>query len=169
MNWWEWVFSGIGVVGVSAFIRWLRRRPGSSEHSAGIDAKGAKVSKSPVASGSGITQNVGDTHHHYPPPSAPLEYSEPKVWPKLEYVKWDKAKLGRAAGPLGVWVQSEEGPFWGLLLTFQNTPSKIPGGKTLTAEGVTAHFDFSHEVHIAFGYWVGEYTHFATFEPGEIH
>jgi hypothetical protein len=169
MNWWEWVFSGIGVLGVSAFIEWLRRRSRLSQH-AGIDAKGAKVANSPVASGSDITQNIGDTHYHYPPPFAlPLEGGGSKVWPKLEYVKWHKVKLGRSAGPLGVWVQSEEGPFWGLLLTFQNTPSKIPGGKTLTAKDVTAHLDFINEVHIAFGYWVGEYTHFATFEPGEIH
>jgi hypothetical protein len=79
MNWWEWVFSGIGVLGVSAFIEWLRRRSRLSQH-AGIDAKGAKVANSPVASGSDITQNIGDTHYHYPPPSTPpLEGSEPKV------------------------------------------------------------------------------------------
>jgi hypothetical protein len=148
---WEWVFSGIGVLGVTILIEWLRRRSRSSTR-VGIDAKAAKVANSPVASGSGITQNIGDTHHHYPPPSAPLEGREPKVWPKLEYVKWDKVKLGGAAGPLGVWVQSEEGPFWGLVLTFQNTPSKIHGGKTLTAKSVTAHLDFSRELHIGFGY-----------------
>jgi hypothetical protein len=56
MNWWEWVFSGIGVLIVVFFLERLRRS--SSQHNAVLTAQGAKVTDSPVASGSGITQTV---------------------------------------------------------------------------------------------------------------
>ena len=58
MNWWEWVFSGIGVLGLGLLIEWLRRRSRSSGQQATITAQSAKVTDSPVASGTGITQNV---------------------------------------------------------------------------------------------------------------
>lgn len=71
MNWWEWVFSGIGVFIIGLLIqRWFKS---SSEREARLTAQGAKVSGSPVASGSGITQTINETHHHhYPqPPQQP--------------------------------------------------------------------------------------------------
>src|ERR1700739_4853067 len=58
MNWGEWVFSGVGVLGLGLFIEWLRRRLHSWGQQATITTQGAKVSESPVASGTGITQNV---------------------------------------------------------------------------------------------------------------
>jgi hypothetical protein len=58
MNWWEWVFSGIGVLAVALLIEWLRRRPHPSGQQATITAQGARVSDSPVASGSNILQTV---------------------------------------------------------------------------------------------------------------
>src|SRR5262250_1979442 len=65
MNLWEWVFSGIGVFIAGVFIqRWLK----SSDQKAGLTAKGAKVSGSPVASGTGITQTITETYHHYTQP-----------------------------------------------------------------------------------------------------
>jgi hypothetical protein len=84
MNWWEWVFSGIGVLILGLLLEWWRRRSHQSGHDATLTAQGAKVSDSPVASGSGITQVVMETHdihHHYPlatpPPTAPTTQSEP--------------------------------------------------------------------------------------------
>jgi hypothetical protein len=66
MNWWEWVFSGIGALALGLFIDWLRRRSRSSGREAALTAQGAKVSDSPVASGSGINQSIEHhTHHHY--------------------------------------------------------------------------------------------------------
>jgi hypothetical protein len=62
MSWWEWVFSGIGVLVVGLFVqRWLK----SSDRKAIFNAQGAKVSGSPVASGTGITQTISETHYHY--------------------------------------------------------------------------------------------------------
>lgn len=71
MNWWEWVFSGIGVFIVGLFLqRWLKS---SSEHKSNLTAQGAKVIASPVASGTGITQTISETHHHhYPQPAQAL-------------------------------------------------------------------------------------------------
>lgn len=53
MGWWEWVFSGIGV---SALKDWIRGKPKQS--GASLNAQGAKVENSPVASGSHISQNI---------------------------------------------------------------------------------------------------------------
>jgi hypothetical protein len=80
MNWWEWVFSGIGVsIPVLFLASWLRRKRGSraSGHEAAVTAQGGKVSDSPVASGSGITQTVMATHHHYYPPVETSSASPP--------------------------------------------------------------------------------------------
>jgi hypothetical protein len=66
MNWWEWVFSGIGVFVIGLFLqRWLK----SSDRTATLTAQGAKVSGSPVASGTGITQNVNEIHYHSAQPT----------------------------------------------------------------------------------------------------
>jgi hypothetical protein len=70
MNWWEWVFSGVGVLALGLLIGWLRRPARPSGPAAAITAQGAKVSDSPIASGSGVTQNIGDTHNYYYPPVA---------------------------------------------------------------------------------------------------
>jgi hypothetical protein len=70
MNWWEWVFSGIGVFAVGWLLqRWFK----SSDRTATLTAQGAKVSGSPVASGTGITQTVNETHNYYtqPPGESP--------------------------------------------------------------------------------------------------
>src|SRR5437899_2496516 len=79
MNWWEWVFSGIGVLAIALLIEWLRRRSRSSGHEATITAQGARVSDSPVASGSGITQNVNSptTIHVNLPHPAPARVMTP--------------------------------------------------------------------------------------------
>jgi hypothetical protein len=83
MNWWEWVFSGIGVLALTLFIDWLRRRSRSSGREATLTAQGARVSDSPVASGSGIKQSVEHhTHHHYGTPAAtPAQEAQPPTEP----------------------------------------------------------------------------------------
>src|SRR5260370_23967451 len=70
MNWWEWVFSGIGVLTLGLLIEWLRTRSRSSGQEATITAQGAKVSDSPVASGTGITQNVNSPTFNVSLPAA---------------------------------------------------------------------------------------------------
>ncbi len=58
MNWWEWVFSGIGALILGLFLEWLRKRSRPSSQEATLTAQGARVSDSPVAAGSGIIQNI---------------------------------------------------------------------------------------------------------------
>src|SRR5271169_180561 len=58
MNWWEWVFSGVGVLAVTLIIEWIRRGARPSGHEAMLTAQGARVSDSPVASGSNISQKI---------------------------------------------------------------------------------------------------------------
>lgn len=63
MNWYEWVFSGIGVAVLSYFLqRWFR----SGQNAAAIlTAQGAKVTGSPVASGDNISQQVSAPVIHH--------------------------------------------------------------------------------------------------------
>ena len=82
MNWWEWVFSGIGVLAAGKLIEWLIGRSRASGPEAAITAQGAKVSESPVASGSGITQTVTTHHHHYGTAAAtPAQETQPAIAP----------------------------------------------------------------------------------------
>ena len=65
------MFSGIGVLALALFIEWLRRRSrSSSPQSASITAENAKVSDSPVASGTGIVQNINSPTFNVSLPAA---------------------------------------------------------------------------------------------------
>jgi hypothetical protein len=83
MNWWEWVFSGIGVLAVTLIIEWLRRRSRKSGPEATLTAQGAKVSDSPVASGSNILQRVNS-----PTYNVSLPASTPGVPGNEKYSEW---------------------------------------------------------------------------------
>jgi len=41
MNWWEWVFSGIGALILGLFLEWLRKRSRPSSQEATLTAQGA--------------------------------------------------------------------------------------------------------------------------------
>jgi hypothetical protein len=98
MNWvsdnWKILFSGVAGTAVVAVIgyllrQWLKSRqePGDAE----LTAQGGKVDRSTVASGSGITQSIGDTHHHHypapaPPPQATKQQPASELTPNIEYV-----------------------------------------------------------------------------------
>ncbi len=70
MNWWEWVFSGVGVAVLVFLVELLRRRSRTSGQQATMTAQGAKISESPVASGTGITQNVNSPTFNLSLPAA---------------------------------------------------------------------------------------------------
>ena len=80
------------MLALGLLIEWLRRRSHSAETDAAITAQGARVSDSPVASGSGITQTIGDTHHHHyppvaaPPPQVSKQQPASELSPNIEYV-----------------------------------------------------------------------------------
>jgi hypothetical protein len=63
MNWYEWVFSGIGVAVLGYFLqRWFRFGQNAA---ATLTAQGAKVTGSPVASGDNISQQVSAPVIHH--------------------------------------------------------------------------------------------------------
>src|SRR6267142_3184958 len=85
MSWWEWVFSGIGV---TALKDWIQGK--SKPNGASLNAQGARVDNSPVASGSHISQTVNSptTVNLTLPTTAPEENNWPDVilecqWPSL--------------------------------------------------------------------------------------
>jgi hypothetical protein len=99
MNWWEWVFSGIGVFVLGLFAHlWLKS---SSERKATLAAQGAKVSGSPVASGTGITQNVNSPTIHVNL-SEPLKPKPTQSAGNLEIVFLGDRKPYLAVMPKGV-------------------------------------------------------------------
>src|SRR6266851_1526672 len=80
MNWYEWVFSGVGVFGLGYLLQlWVRS---GQQNKAKLTAKGAKVTHSPVANGSGITQTISETHHHHYTPAAPEAAAAPRPAPR---------------------------------------------------------------------------------------
>src|SRR5258706_1169047 len=49
MNWWEWVFSGVGVLTLGLRIEWLRRRSHSAGTNAALTAQESAIRRLPVA------------------------------------------------------------------------------------------------------------------------
>jgi hypothetical protein len=64
---WKILFSGVlGTAFVAVIGYYLRKWQNSQPRDAGgLTAQGSKVDRSAVASGSGITQRIGDEHHHH--------------------------------------------------------------------------------------------------------
>lgn len=92
MNWlsdnWKLLFEGVGGTALVAFFgyllkRWFEQRQQPSGQEATQTAQGAaKIEKSPVASGSGITQTINETHHHHYGEAAALQMPEPAPEPE---------------------------------------------------------------------------------------
>ena len=108
MKWWEWVFSGVGVLALALFIEWLRRRSRSSPQSASITAQDAKVVDSPVASGTGIIQTVNSPTINVslpaPAPGSPgnERYNE---WRELiDEIHESRTTLGGCMDPHAAWL-----------------------------------------------------------------
>src|SRR5216684_4666260 len=74
-----WLFDGVGGAALIFFVGLMLKWFKSKEHPTGatLTAQGAKVTHSPVASGSGITQTVSETHHHHYGPEAVSPSAQP--------------------------------------------------------------------------------------------
>jgi len=181
MNWWEWVFSGVGVLGLGWLVEWLTKRSRSSGHEAAITAQGARVSDSPVASGSDIIQTVGGTHHHHYTPPPPAIELKPVPEPQR------RADESASLSPLcaqevylyqdsGVWLMASanfDTAGRAIVLPFKNVPNP-PGQRTPRANAVSSRLVFknahnSDEMHVNHGVWLGQFKYAATFNSGVTH
>jgi hypothetical protein len=79
MNWWEWVFSGIGVAGIALLIELLRKK---KSQSASVAVQGGKIDRSIVTSGRDIEIEVHE--HNYPASVSSAPKAKPL--PNFSYV-----------------------------------------------------------------------------------
>jgi hypothetical protein len=185
MNWWEWVFSGIGALILGLFIEKLRRRSRTSGLEATVTAKGAKVSGSPVASGTGITQVVTETHHHHygpaeAPPKAPVELPlpQPEAVHALREALPSSQVIATATRLIrvGRWGQqewSDRGPYLDQeALVIQFTNEIAPGyqnSQPMVRSSLVYSDEQNNEVLRITGGWVNEKTDLAPFRLEESH
>lgn len=159
------------MLALGLLIEWLRRRSRSYGQGAAIAAQGAKVSDSPVASGSGITQTIGDTHHHHYPPAVvpPPPTAQPAVVPH-RYV--EPLPNVRCVGAGLISVQTNT---FGALVETGSTPNAIAirfsnearqDAQNLPAriKAVLIYRYAQHEIDLA-GNWLGEGGDISEFSP----
>jgi hypothetical protein len=179
MNWWEWVFSGVGVLALGLLIEWLRRRSRSSGQEAAITAQGARVSDSPVASGSGITQTIGDTHHHHYPPAAPPQppavdpeqAPEPQAEPRPNLTIVGGRKIFVHTGLDGAFYQCEEGRARGEAVVANVTNDARPAAANIGAniKATLIYQESGQYLLRGMGCWLGEVSGVVQFRVDDSH
>jgi hypothetical protein len=136
MHWltqnYQWIFSGIGVLLLALLFERMRRSSRNGEGS--LTAQGAKVSRSPVASGSGIVQNITETtatHHHYAEAAAKIEVPSTEVEkPKPNIaLSWFGVNEIEETLDGGSFLQKDNGEFDAAIIQFSN--DAILGTKVL--------------------------------------
>jgi hypothetical protein len=171
MSWWEWVFSGVGVLALGLIIEWVRRR----SHGDGITAQGAKVSESPVASGTGNIQRVNSPNiYNINPPNAVI----PK--PHAEDPKAVKSPQRLSTGltrtvpirPTGddTFAVASKGAS-AVLARFTNEPNEAGKGVRVTAKARIIYFDDNGAelCRLNDGCWLEERLNAKTFDYDESH
>lgn len=175
MKWWEWVFSGIGVLALALFIEWLRRRSrSSSPQSASITAQGAKVTHSPVASGSGITQTISETHHHHYPasPAPPLAAPEPESeQPKPNLTIVGARKILIHQGLDGAFYESGQGRERGEAVVVDVTNDARRGASNVAAvvKATLIYQDAGQTLLRGMGGWISQISAFVKFRVDDSH
>jgi hypothetical protein len=112
------LFIGIltsAAVAIAGYL--LHRWFGAKQQPTGsaLTAQGARVERSPVATGSGVTQTISETHHyHYAPEAAPVPQPSPAPEPEGERPRPNLTivvgrKIFIHTGLDGSFYQSEEG------------------------------------------------------------
>jgi hypothetical protein len=174
MSWWEWVFSGVGVPVFGKLRQWLSgsRNP---QRDAGITAQGARVSDSPVASGTGITQIVGDHHHHYPPAPAKQPEPKPKPRPNLVFVGGKEKQVFISPFSFGGFSNprnsaEEEVSVTALVFKFENRT--VPDRPIGRAMNVIAQVRYQSEDRMSdrrldYSVWLSSGTNTTTFDAGD--
>ena len=159
MNWWEWVFSGIGVLIIGLFVqRWLKS---SSERKSNLTAQGARVSNSPVASGTGITQTISETHHHYTQPTTQPQTAQPSTpdpVPNLQIMGANNILIQVTDNDLFAQSNDDEGPVAAVVrVTNDAQPNTNNVGAEVRATLIFENSNGHQLVRVA-GAWLGELT-----------
>jgi hypothetical protein len=157
MNWWEWVFSGIGVAGIALLTQLLRKKKSPS---ASVSVQGGKIDRSIVASGHGIDQKIEVHEHNYPAPvsTAPTTKPVPNfsyVGPQSKFVFFSDFPREGVHEPHNAGEQSDA--VFALVLKFTN--QVIPGQRVGRALDVIATIKFrsqdgATEQRIDYGVWL---------------
>jgi hypothetical protein len=178
MHWYEWVFSGIGVLILGYFVQsWTRSGEGKK---AKLMAEGAKVTHSPVASGSGITQSINETHHHHYGPSVPVAVerqlaapeAEPEpVQPRPNLAIVGVRKIFVHQGLDGAFYQSEPGRSIGEAVVVNVTNDALPGATNIGAivKATVIYEDDGQELLRGMGTWLGEGSGMVQFRVDDSH
>jgi hypothetical protein len=182
MNWlsenYKWLFDGVaGAVAIAVVSYVLHRFLGSQDRQQGVaalTAQGAKVTNSPVASGS--TQIVNSpTFNMSPAPTSatPAPQEEKEQPPCVSFVQPRSILLYEDDfGVLHEAPANFERGYRGLIAHFKNRPAKTAGAQSPAARSVTASLifrspDATEELHISHGTWLGRYEHSASFYAGD--
>lgn len=179
----KWLFDGVaGAVAIAVISYVLHRFLGSKDRQQGVaalTAQGAKVTDSPVASGSStITQTINSPTFNVSLPAPASATTEPKgekeQTPCLSFVQSRSVLLHQANS--GVWHEAStdlQHANRGLVAQFRNRPNKV-GQQAPKASSVTASLIFKspkspEELHINHAAWVGHFERFVSFYSGETH
>jgi hypothetical protein len=150
-------------------VKWFKPK----KHSAGAELRtqGAKVTHSPVASGSGITQNISETHHHHYPaaPAPPKPTAQPVVAPHkyvepLPNIKYIHAEAACLREHIGGGLSEEEGKVNALLIRFANEARQNAPNLTARLKAVLIYRYGQTEVDVA-GSWLSEGSDISEFAP----
>jgi hypothetical protein len=141
MNWvsenWKWL-AAIVVPIVAAIVGYFIKRSWEPkpQPSSQLTAQGARVSKSPVASGSNIKQTLTTHHHHYgekaisaPPPTTPQSEKPPK-----KLVTGLPRTLSISVKEDGTFYASASGKSEAVLIQFTNEPDAMGKNLEVTAK-----------------------------------
>jgi hypothetical protein len=185
VNWlsdnWKVLFDGVGGMAAVAFIgyickRWWASRQRPSGQGSTLMAERARVSDSPVASGSGITQNVNSPtiNVSIPHPSPVQATTAPQPEPKPKHnIKFIEAKSVQAHRGIedGKIHESPQGPgeFQVCVVCFRNEPAI---GKRVQEPTLKSHINYKgkngEEINdVPRGVWLGELGETTVFESGK--
>jgi hypothetical protein len=129
MNWlsenYKWVFDGIGAAALIGLIAWLWRRffkEPAEKTNTSLTAKDSQVTNSPVASGSGIIQNV---IHFQPQPAPSPALSVPTVPATQDKPRPNMQQVGARVDPVNEFsssrlVEDPTGKAQAFLIQFTN-------------------------------------------------
>jgi hypothetical protein len=158
------------VVAIAGYLlsRWFKS-PARHNGGVALTAQGAKVSDSPVASGSGINQSVEHhTHHHYAaatvpaaalPTPAPRKYLGPL--PNVKYIRAESVCLREQ---IGGGLFEEQGNSNALLIRFANEARQEGSNLTARVKAVLIYRYGQREDDVA-GSWLGEGRDVSEFSP----